>query len=160
MQIDRNTAAVRRYVFIMQLFGVLFALSGVIFFFFPGVVFTLLNIIPKIFEAVDVLPAPAEYFWLVLSFSMMAMLAVLCFASAADPANRVYVGTILLSKLVSSTGYLYLFFSHQPEGTPLFAYLAGALTDFPIFLFILWLHIQVMRKGGKSAAAAADGTNS
>lgn len=79
-------------------------------------------------------------FWRVLSVSMMAMLAWVCFAVRADTRGRAWlVPVVLVSKCCSTACYLLMFAT-----LPCLAYLVGALTDGPIFLltYALWFQAR------------------
>jgi len=51
----------------------------------------------------------------------------------------------LLSKLISTLGFVYVFFN----SAPLFAYIVGAATDGTIFLVVLVATIRVMAAGSE-----------
>lgn len=146
-------AAVRQYITFMRVFGVLYAASGAVFFFFPKFVFTLLNLGPSLLGVVAALPESTEYFWLPLATSMMVMLSLLCFLAAANPEVRGYAWVQFASKCTSSLGYLYYFLYVPIDGHPVFAYLVGVLTDLPIALLVLFLTLRVAfalrRTGGQ-----------
>jgi len=83
------------------------------------------------------IPLSTEKFWLVLTTSMMVMLVVICTFVAVNPEKYIMMVVIMLfSKFCSSALYLVLFLRDKH-----FAYLAGTLTDGPIFIItlILWL---------------------
>ena len=129
---NSNPAEVRQYAFVMGVFGVLFAISGAIFFLFPGFVFRLVNLGAVQYGLFDPMPDSTEDFWLVLSTSMMLMLTLLCFAAAKSPEVKAFAYIVMASKICSSGLYLLLFlFSAR-----YCAYLAGFITDFPLFVLV------------------------
>lgn len=134
-----QTPQVVRYVYVMRVLGALYGLSALIFFFLPGAIFYILNFIPKFLGLLEVIPDSSELFWLPLAASMMVMLSVLAFSAAASPELRILALVQIISKLCTSLGYLYLFFTAEKY----FAYLVGFLTDFPIFLFVFWLTFRM-----------------
>ncbi len=133
--------AVRRYVMMMRILGSMYAIGAIWFFFAPGLAFWLLNLIPSVLRGIEVIPPSSEYFWLPLASSMMVMLTLLAFGAAASPQNKMLAWVQIVSKFCSSMGYLYyfLFSAHY------FAYLAGFITDFPIFLFVLYMSLRAFR---------------
>ena len=153
MRNEDMPVAVRQYVTAMRFLGVLYALAGIVFFFFPRFVFALLNLIPSILTPMAALPESSEYFWLPLAASMMGMLTFLCFAAAAAPENRTYAWVHFLSKVISSAGYLYYLVNHAVEGKYVFAYLLGILTDAPIALFVFYITARASFALSRGAAA-------
>jgi len=72
------------------------------------------------------IPISSEKFWLVLTISLMVTLIYSAIQGAKDVVKNIaYVKIILISKLVSTLGYLIFFVI---SGFP-FAYLAGAIID-------------------------------
>lgn len=142
MRQEAMPAAVRQYVTVMRILGVLYALAGCVFYFFPKLVFAVLNILPSMTASLAPLPESSERFWVPLAFSMMIMLSALSFAAAAAPQQRGYAWIHILSKLVSSLGYFYYFLHERPDGMPVFGYLAGVITDLPIALFVLLITLR------------------
>lgn len=156
MRNDDMPAAVRQYVNAMRFLGVLYALSGLTFFFLPSFVFNLLNLIPSIFTAMAQLPPSSEHFWLPLATSMMAMLTFVCFAAAAAPENRAYAWVHFVAKVVSSAGYLYYLLNDPIADKFVFAYLIGVITDAPIAIFVFYMTVRASfamgrAKSGRSA---------
>lgn len=141
MSTDIMPLEVRRYRFLMRILGVLYIIGAVSFFSVPWLVFDIMNLLPKVFRAIEPIPAATEHFWLVLATSMMVMLTIIAFASAASPQTRVLAYVHLASKLCSSVLYLYLFLFDKH----LFAYFGGFITDFPIFLLVLWTSFSAFR---------------
>lgn len=158
MRNDDMPAAVRQYVNVMRFLGVLYAIAGLIFFFFPKFVFTLLNIIPSIVPMAQ-LPPSTEHFWLPLATSMMAMLTFLCFAAAVAPENRTYAWVHFVAKVVSSAGYLYYFVNFPIENKFVFAYLVGVLTDAPIALLVLFMTVRASFALGRAQSSRSGRRN-
>lgn len=155
MRNDDMPVAVRRYVNAMRFLGGLYAISGLTFFFFPGFVFNLLNLLPGIFTAMAELPRSSEHFWLPLATSMMAMLTFLCFAAAAAPENRTYAWVHFVAKVVSSVGYLYYLFNDPIAEKYVFAYLIGVITDAPIALFVFYVTVRASFAMGRANSGRA-----
>lgn len=149
-------AAVRQYVTVMRLLGVVYAVAGCVFFFSPKFVFWLLNMLPSITTSLAPLPESTEFFWVSLTFSMMAMLSALSFAAAAAPQQRSYAWIQVLAKVVSSLGLFYYFMHHHVDGKPVFGYLAGVITDLPIAILVLILTLRAAIAGRAPAADAPD----
>lgn len=154
MRQDTMPAAVRQYITVMRLLGVLYAVAGCVFFFFPKFIFALLNILPSMVSALAPLPESTEFFWVPLAFSMMVMLSALSFSAAAAPEQRAYAWIHVLSKLVSSLGLSYYFLHHHIDGKPVFGYLAGVITDVPIAVLVFFLTVRaaVARRAPSAAA--------
>jgi hypothetical protein len=126
----------------MRILGAMYIVGAISFFCFPRLIFWILNLIPRVFRLIEPLPPSSEYFWLVLATSMMVMLAFIAFGSAASPQTRILAWTHLASKFTSTACYAYLFiFDHHHY----FAYLAGVITDFPIFLIVAWFALRAFR---------------
>jgi len=141
MTTNTRPPAIARYVVSMRVLGLMYAFGALLFFFLPEAVFYLLNFLPKFFSVMEEIPASSEYFWLPLASSMMVMLTILAFGAASDPSNRMLAWVHIASKLCSSGGYLFYFLFRAH----LFAYLVGVITDFPIFLYVLWITWQAGR---------------
>ncbi len=139
-----------RYKYVMRILGGLYVIGAVSFFAVPWLIFDIMNLLPRLLRVVDPIPASSEWFWLVLATSMMVMLSIIAFASAASPQNRVLAYVHLASKLCSSVLYLNLFFFSNYY----FAYLAGFITDFPIFLLVLWTAFAAFRALKRAGAPA------
>ncbi|HPO12184.1 MAG TPA: hypothetical protein PLI09_01960 [Candidatus Hydrogenedentes bacterium] len=133
--------AVSRYVLMMRILGAMYAVGAVSFFFAPSLIFWILNLLPRMFRGIESIPPSAEYFWLPLATSMMVMLTILAFSAAASPQTKILAWVQIASKLCSSLGYLYFFI----VDVHYFAYLAGFITDFPIFLIVLYMSLKAFR---------------
>ncbi|MGZ3707834.1 MAG: hypothetical protein ACXWPM_03245 [Bdellovibrionota bacterium] len=131
------TSALKRYQWTMKLLGVVYIVVGLIFFFFPREVFYLINVLPDVFHIGVATPAQTEHFWLVLATSMMMMLSALSFLAASEPRVRGYPMVHALSKGVSTAGFFYQFLHDHHYA----AYLAGILTDFPLFVLVLYVTV-------------------
>jgi len=137
-----------RYAVLMRVLGTIYAIGAVLFLFFPEGIVQLINVFPA-WLAFKVMPVPDGRFWSVLATSMMVMLAILAFLSAAQPSNRGYPMVHLASKLTSSAGFLYQFMNHEKY----FAYLVGVITDLPLALIVAWAMVRLSLS--KPAAASA-----
>lgn len=122
----------RAYRYFMRVFGCLYAVGAVVFLVLPQPLFELMNQVPQRLGFLLALPPASEFFWLPLATSMMVMLSTLSFMAAANPHQRGYPLTILISKLSSTAGFALFLFVHRPY----FAYLLGVLTDLPIALVL------------------------
>ncbi len=150
MSTNERPREVAQYVFCMRVLGVMYACGALLFFFLSDAVFYIVNFAPKFLKVFEVIPASSEQFWLPLATSMMVMLTFLAFSAAADPHNRPLAWVHVLSKICSSAGYAFLFLTKAHY----FAYLVGVITDFPIFLFVLWLTLRCGRALTRKAPAA------
>jgi hypothetical protein len=135
----KNFPQLAKYALIMRFLGVIYALGALAFFFFPQQLFYLINVGPKVFSVTEAIPDSVERFWLVLATSMMAMLSALSFLSAESPGTRGYALVHLLSKVVSSVGFIYVFLNDKTY----FAYLLGIVTDLSIALVLVWSMVRI-----------------
>ncbi len=124
---------------LMQLWGALFAFAGIVFAGFASETVYWLNAAGRaIFGwSHPPLSLPSENFWQVLAVSMMAVITVAAIKAARDIRQNIdYVKLIIISKFVSSLGFAVCFFT---DGA-FFAYLAGFVIDFSIFILTLWCY--------------------
>jgi len=129
-----------RYVLIMRIFTLVYLVGAALFFFLPQKIFLILNFIPTTFGVLQPIPESSEHFWLILAVSMMTMLAALSLLSSLSPQIHGYAFVHILSKLVSSGCFLFLFL----KTIPYFAYLAGIIVDFPIAILVFWITMRIM----------------
>ena len=124
---------------LMQLWGALFALAGVVFAGFATETVYWLNAAGRaIFGwSYQPLSLPSESFWQVLAVSMMAVITVAAIKAARDIRQNIdYVKIIIIAKLTSSIGFAVCYF----KAGPFFPYVAGFVIDFSIFLLTLWCY--------------------
>jgi hypothetical protein len=135
-----RSPVVSQYVWLMRILGVVYALVGSLFFFFPAEIFYLMNIGPRLFPSLGLLEVPAqtESFWLVLATSMMMMLSALSFLASESPRIRGYALVHVLSKAVSVAGFFYMFL----KGPQYAAYLVGITTDLPLLVVVTFTHLR------------------
>ena len=132
----------RAYGYFMKVFGCLYAMGALVFLFLPRPLFEFINKIHEHLGFLLVLPPASEFFWLPLATSMMVMLSVLSFLAAANPRQRGYPLTILLSKISSTIGFGLMLVIHQTT----FAYLLGILTDLPLALVLGYFMLRLVRQ--------------
>lgn len=111
----------------------LFAAAMVAFAAFPYHVVYWLNAIGRqVFNwPSQLLPYPAEHFWQVLAVSLLAVLIFSAVEALKDiRQNLAFVRLIILSKLVTTIGFLLAFVLDGPY----FAYIAGMVIDLMILL--------------------------
>jgi hypothetical protein len=131
-------AAVSQYAWTMRVLAVVYALGALLFFFFPNEIFYLINVGPKVFKITEAMPDSVEHFWLVLATSMMAMLSALSLLAAESPRIHGYALVHILSKTVSTAGFVYCF----AAGPRYFGYLVGIATDLPLAVLVTVLHVR------------------
>src|SRR5579859_5573702 len=95
----------RHFIWVMRIFSFIYLIGALLFFFMPEEIFYLINVGPKVFKAFEEIPIPSEHFWVVLTTSMMAMLALCSLLSSIYPAVKGYVFIHLESKAVSVAGF-------------------------------------------------------
>ena len=148
---------------LMGILALIFLVTFLVFALVPDGLVKFLNLLGKIFglpaaklisdvdlsclapEASDAdmgaFKAVPQRLWLILSLSLMATLTYLCYLVWRDPRKHLaLVPVVLLSKLVSSAFALIYFFAQQRY----FANLVAFVTDFPIFLIVLFAYIRVV----------------
>ncbi len=140
-------SSIRQYKFTMRDLGVLYLAVGLIFLLVPDLITYVMNAAPRTVGWGELLPDSSERFWVVLAVSMMGMLTALSFLASESPGTRGYALVHILSKILSTVGFLYMYFNHRPY----FAYLAGAATDFPLAILVTFL---TLRTAGKTATIA------
>lgn len=138
----------------MRILAFIYLAVGLLFFFRPEETFYLLNIGPKVFHTYEEIPNPSEHFWVVLTTSMMAMLVVVSLYSSVYPKIFGFTLAHLVSKGISTAGFLFLFLNQKPY----FAYLAGVATDGLIFVLVLGFYIR--SAASKPIATAESNVNS
>ncbi|HLD99035.1 MAG TPA: hypothetical protein VJB59_02185 [Bdellovibrionota bacterium] len=140
--------AISSYARTMFALGVAYALSASAFFFYPDEVFYLINVMPNVFKLAEAIPNPVERFWLVMASGLLGTLAVVSFFAARSPDIKGYGRLHILSKLISSAGFIYMFFHDKAY----FAYLLGVAIDVLIALLISWKLIVMGHEAGRTSA--------
>ncbi len=154
MTATNQPPAVQRFALVMRVLGGIYLLGAVGFLIFPNLTLWIVNLLPRLFEFIEVIPEQQDYFWVPLASSMMVMLVIIAFSLASDPGNRLLVVLHTASKLMSSGGYLYMLLAHRPEsGGIYFGYLLGAVLDLCIAVGVLLL---AMRARAALAAVQAE----
>jgi hypothetical protein len=118
------TPAERRLVWLLRGYTALFLVAAVLYLLLPNTALGIANAVGAWF-ALPPIPLSTERFWLVLAFSMLVVLAFLCWEAQKDVhRGRALVVAVLVCKASSTVCYLALFaLEHQ------LAYLLGGLTD-------------------------------
>lgn len=140
--------SVRKYKRVMRVLGVIYLAVGLLFLFLPDLITYAMNVVPRTVGWGELLPDSSERFWLVLAVSMMGMLTAISFLAAETPGTKGYALVHILSKVLSTVGFLYMYFNHRRY----FAYLVGATTDFPIAIIVTY---YTLRTAGKTSGVAA-----
>lgn len=136
-----NTARHERtFSAILRIFAFVYVLAGLSFLVATPVLFNVLNQLGAlVIPAAPPLSLPSEKFWSVLTFSLMMTLVYLSWTASVNlREKRSCVIAILISKFISTAGFLV--FYYQSGYTV--AYLAGAIVDGTIFL----IHYLFYRK--------------
>jgi len=126
----------RNFLTLIRIWTVLFLLATTVFALAPDWLLLYVNAIGRsIFGWRETVLLPGnERFWVVLSVSMLATLTYICFVTQHDfLRNMDYAKAIIVSKLVSTLGFIFCFAALEQR----FIYLVGALVDGMIFL-ITW----------------------
>lgn len=126
----------------MMISTALYAVGGLSFLFGQNLLLENLNAISeRLFkDRFPLIPLSTEKFWLVLTNSMMLMLVVIClFVSMDVEKYHLMVVILLFSKAASSFQYVILFLHKR-----YFAYLAGFMTDGPLFVVTLYFFMRAV----------------
>ncbi len=115
----------KSFKYFMFFWAACFLIVGCIFILAPHMVTALMHLPHE----------QSEYLWLALAGSMMMTISYLSYCAGKNPELLVCVKAVLICKLMSS--FLFIFFAFQLRN---FAYVLGALVDFPIFLLFLWVY--------------------
>ena len=143
MSVNTEAPAVKRYTLVMRVLGALYLLGGAGFLLFPGITLWIVNLLPRLFEFIAVIPRQQGYFWVPLATSMMVMLTIVAFSAASDPGNRLLALIHVAAKVTSSGGYLFMLLMHRPEeGGIFFGYLLGLVLDGVIAIGVLLLAMR------------------
>ena len=124
----------------MYILSILYFGGALFFFFIPDGVYYILNFPPIFLKILTPLPEKnTDYFWLPLVASLMVVLSLLAYLSARDPKNKPLINIHIISKLISSLGYLYIFiFSSH-----IFGYIVGFALDLVICIYVLYLRMII-----------------
>jgi hypothetical protein len=110
---------------VMYMYSYIYVIVGVLFYLFHGFLEEILN-----------LQSAPDRFWVALTTSMMMMLGYVARQSAKKPDDQAYIKLHLLSKGVSTVGFV---LAALFEGQYYLAYAVGAVTDGSIFIMVWWL---------------------
>ncbi|MGC8738740.1 MAG: hypothetical protein ACP5UA_08875 [Candidatus Hydrogenedens sp.] len=126
----------------MRILAFAYFLGALFFFFIPDGVNYILNFLPIFLKVLQPLPEKnTDYFWLPLVGSLMLVLTYIAYQSSKDPQNKILLNVHILSKFISSAGYLFLFLSDKL----IFGYLVGCVLDFAICIYVFYLKMKIHR---------------
>jgi hypothetical protein len=134
----------RHLITLLRLWMVLFFVGGVTFVVAPE---WTVRYIENIGRAIFGWTSPSvtfgtERFWLVLVASLMATLTFLAYKAQSNLLRTIwYTGVILISKFVSTAGFIVCFVMVQRS----FLYLAGAAVDGSIFILTAVLYHSALK---------------
>lgn len=117
----------------------LFAAATIGFAFFPFKIIYWINIIGyTIFRwPVRMMPDSTESFWNIMAVSLLVVLTYVAYVAQSDiRQNLGYVKIIIISKLVTSVGFLLTLVF----GEAYFGYLVGLVIDFILFIITLFYY--------------------
>lgn len=137
---DSLDSQVKIFKISMYIFSLLYFGGALFFFFIPDGVYYILNFPPLFLKVLNSLPEKnTDLFWLPLVASLMFVLSLLAYFSAKNPKNISLINLHIISKFISSLGYLYLFlFSSK-----VFGYVVGFCLDLLICLYVYYLKIKL-----------------
>ncbi len=130
------------FKFSMRILALAYFLGALFFFFIPDGVNYILNFLPIFLKILQPLPEKnTDYFWLPLVGSLMLVLTYIAYQSSKDPQNKILLNVHILSKFISSAGYLFLFLSDKL----IFGYLVGCILDFAICVYVFYLKTKIQK---------------
>jgi hypothetical protein len=135
---------------LLQFWTPLFAVGGITFFLFPGLVVEVLNSTAKFFPFLNPLQMTSSPFWSVLAVSLMAILTFVSAMAAGkiEDAKPLILG-ILISKATSTLGFMG-YFVKAGHTAPMFW---GILCDGSIFLITFYFFQKASPYFSKKSAA-------
>lgn len=142
--LDSKDATLNLFKYSMRILALAYFLGALFFFFIPDGVNYILNFLPIFLKILQPLPEKnTDYFWLPLVGSLMLVLTYIAYQSSKDPQNKILLNVHVLSKSISSAGYLFLFLSDKL----IFGYLVGCILDFAICIYVFYLKIKIQKLG-------------
>lgn len=130
---------------LFRIWTFLFGFGCLYFLFFGRRLFFQINFISRdiLGLSLPMIPDPGQHFWMTLTVSFMALIALLSWQAQKDVRERAYlVEAILFAKLTSTVCFL-AFFALEAR---YFAYLLGSVfCDGPIFLITLIFYQRARR---------------
>ena len=137
------TKAERNLKIVCGILGIVFLGAEMVFLFLPEQLFEVINTLSSAVSDLPVAPYSTEKFWASLTNAMMLMIVYISFAVYQDVKKNInMVPILILGKFVSSvSGVLYFLVSSR-----YFAHLTVFITDFPIFLIVLYFYRQAKKQ--------------
>lgn len=137
-RMSMEEVAVRRFRQMAGLFGLVFGIVGLSFWFLPDYILNQINHLGGLFN----LPEPQlgqEHFWGAMTVSMMATITVLSWMIYQDPLeNKNMIVPLITAKVTSSVTGLYYFIFYAPY----FCHVVIALSDMPIAIVLYLMYRQ------------------
>jgi len=144
VKMDDLTREEKQLEILMKIWAFLFGAGGLLFFIAPDWLFRRMNgFASSIFgNAFSQIPEPTERFWLSLALSLMVTLTFLSYMAQRDIRKGMgYVVAVMVSKIASTTFFLFYFFKDLDT----FAYIQGSLlTDGPIFVITFIFYLRAL----------------
>ncbi len=139
---QKNNTIIPFFKLSMKLLAVAYFIGALFFFFIPDGVNYILNFLPLFLKVLQPLPEKnTDYFWLPLVGSLMLVLTYIAYQSSKDPQNKILLNLHILSKFISSAGYLFLFLTDKF----VFGYIVGCLLDLAICVFVIYLKLKIQK---------------
>lgn len=130
------------FKFSMKILALAYLLGALFFFFIPDGVNYILNFLPIFLKILQPLPEKnTDYFWLPLVGSLMLVLTYIAYQSSRDPQNKILLNIHILSKFISSAGYLFLLSFDKL----IFGYVVGCILDFAICVYVFYLKTKIQK---------------
>lgn len=129
--VENRLKTYRRTVFLV---GVLHWLAGLFLFFFPAHSFQILNFPTHYLKLIEPVASPTDGYLIIFTSAYLILVGTLCFRNAQAPRMRSLAWSIILTKILTTCAFGYLFFTEAKH----FAYLVGGLYEgFFVIVFLL-----------------------
>ncbi len=139
---ERTDSILSFFKLSMRLLAIAYFIGALFFFFITDGVNYILNFLPIFLKILQPLPEKnTDYFWLPLVASLMLVLTYIAYQSSKDPHNKILLNLHILSKFISSAGYLFLFLTDKF----VFGYIVGCLLDLAICVFVIYLKLKIKK---------------
>lgn len=127
--------------------GALYALLAIVLLAFPNELVYLINVGPKVFGLTEAMPDPVDRFFSIQASGLAATLSALTFLSAESPRATAFPLVHLLSKVVTLSGFLYMYLNQKPY----FAYAVAFVLEIGATGIVLWHLLRIPRWNRKEA---------
>jgi len=139
--------------FTLLALGLIFILEGLGLFFRPHLFAEIVNYLPTTISLLELTPTPSERVGVTLGSNYLAMTGLICFFLAFSPKKRMLYSIGIISSLLLTTSFFYLFLTEVKA----FSYLLFSLSGIFYLLVIIWAMIYrppLPKRSPKPASSA------